>query len=190
MSRTRRVTTLAMSLAVFAITGVPVAALAIVPVVDISAQPQWILNIANQTTQITHQVSQIARLTQQVQAAKQNLQSYQGRGLWVQLTQRLVNLRAQIAQARRTSQISGSVADAQITQMNQEIATAQRLQQLADTSSGGLQAAQAQSRLTAELVAQIAEQRQLSLSQAKQVEFEQQEAMDRFHAPAQRPSTY
>jgi type IV secretion system protein TrbJ len=148
------------------------------------------LNAVHFLTQIQNQINQINQLTTQINNERQNLQTYSSRGLWTQLQQRLVNLRSQIQNAVNSAQIAGGVADAQIAQMNQEIGTVQSLENLANNSTGNLAAQQASARLQSELISQIAEERQLTLAQVKQVQLEEQEALQRYHNKAQNPSTY
>ncbi len=148
------------------------------------------VNAVHLIVQVRNQLNQISQLANQIQNERANLQNFNTRGLWTRLQQRLVNLQAQIQSAQKTDQITGGVADAQMAQMNQEMATLQQLERLANGSGGNLQAQQAQARLQAEMIAQLQEQRQLTIAQLKQAQIEADQAMKRLHAPSQDPSTY
>jgi len=148
------------------------------------------LNAVHFIAQIQNQLNQINQLAAQIQIQKTNLQTFSGRGLWTQLQQRLINLQSQISSARKTNQITGGVADAQMSQMSQEMATLQNLENLANGSGGNVQAQQAQARLQAEMIAQLQEQRQLTLAQLKQAQIEADQAMQRYHGTSQDPSSY
>jgi predicted methyltransferase len=148
------------------------------------------LNEVHFIAQIENQINQISQVATQIQNQRTNLQTYSGSGLWTRLQQRLVSLQAQIANARKTDQITGGVADAQMAQMNQEMATLNNLENLANGSVGNVQAQQAQARLQSEMIAQLQEQRQLTLAQLKQAQIEADQAMQRYHGAAQDPSSY
>lgn len=155
---------------------------------------QWLVhdpvNGVQLILQVQKQVRQISELAIQIENQKTNLQNFSARGAWTRLQQRLVNLQAEIANAQKTDQITGGVADAQMSQMNQEIATLQRLENLANGSNGNLQAQQAQARLQAEMIAQLQEQRQLTIAQLKQAQIEADEAMRFYHGQSLDPSSY
>ena len=149
-----------------------------------------IQSVSHQVTQIANQAITIKNQALQIKQGAANLSTYSNVGQWSDLSARLLSLEGVVQSAARRHAISGDVADAQIQRMQQEIATLRGLERLANGSSGALQAETASARLEAELVAQLQEQRQLSLAQIKQQQLAEQEALNRYHGPATRPDQY
>lgn len=148
------------------------------------------LNAVHLITSVAHQITQITNQATQIEQAATNLRSYANAGSWADLATRLTNLQTVIQNAAAQHRISGSVADAQIAQMSKEITTLDTLERLANGSSGALQAQSASARLQAELVSQLQEQRQLTLSQIKQQQLAEDEALKRYHGHSTPPDQY
>ena len=148
------------------------------------------LNALHLIQSVSQQVTQITNQATQIRQTAANLKNYSTVGGWVDLSTRLTNLQNVVKNAAAQHKISGSVADAQISQMSQEIATLNTLQRLANGSGGALQAQSASTRLQAELVTQLQEQRQLTLAQIKQQQLAEQEAIKRYYGPSTPPDQY
>jgi conjugal transfer/entry exclusion protein len=153
------------------------------PLATTASTLHFISVIANQATQLQHMVTQL-------QNESINLRTFTNVGQWTQVQQRLAQLRTVITTAKTTGAITGNVADAQIARMNSELATVNSLENLANTSTGNVQAQQAMARLQAEMIAQLHEQRDLTLAQLKQTQLENADALAKYHAKPQDPSTY
>jgi len=134
-----------------------------------------------------HFLAQIQNQVQQINDAIANSRTYTGG--WSNIRQRLVNLRQMVAQWNAQTSLSGTVADAQMQQLDGELATIGQLQQLGNSAQGRMQAIQVQNRLQAELVSQLHEQRQLTLAQIKQDQLEKDAALRRFYSQKLNPTT-
>lgn len=135
-----------------------------------------------------HFLAQVRNQIQQINDAIANSRTYIGG--WSNIRQRLLNLRQMVSQWNAQSNLSGTVADAQIQQLDNELKTIGQLQQLGDSAQGRMQAIQVQNRLQAELISQLHEQRQLTLSQIKQDQLEKQDAMRRFYGRPTNPTDF
>ncbi len=135
-----------------------------------------------------HFLAQVANQVRQINYDIANLKSYSGG--WSNIRTRLVDLRQMVARWNAQTSISGSVADVQLQHLDSELSTISQLQQLSDSAQGRMQAMQAQTRLQAELLSQLHEQRQLTLAQIKQDQLEREDALRRFHQLGPSPTTY
>ena len=135
-----------------------------------------------------HLLAQVQHDIQMVQAAMANLQSYQSS--WTNVGSRLVNMKQLVQTGANNQSISLAVANAQINQIQSELAAIKQLQTLANGAQGNLQIAGAQARLQSEVISQLAEQRQLTISEIEQDQKDKQDALDYYHTPAKDPSTY
>lgn len=135
-----------------------------------------------------HLLAQVQHDIQMVQAATANLQAY--RTSWSNVSARLVNMKQFVQNGANSHSLSLTVANAQINQIQSELAAIKQLETLANGAQGNLQIAGAQARLQSEVISQLAEQRQLTISEIEQDQKEKQDALNYYHTPAKDPRTY
>jgi len=135
-----------------------------------------------------HLLAQVQHDIQMVQAATANLQAY--RTSWSDVSSRLVNMKQFVQNGANSHGLSLTVANAQINQIQSELAAIKQLETLANGAQGNLQIAGAQARLQSEVISQLAEQRQLTIAQIEQDQREKAQAINYYSSAAKYPSEH
>ncbi|MGP6191595.1 MAG: hypothetical protein ACLPSH_16330 [Vulcanimicrobiaceae bacterium] len=148
-----------------------------------TAEAQWLVHdpINNVTLidQKLNQMKQIANEVQQIQYQLRNLTPYSTN--WSSLLSEVTALRAQIL--RNAPTIDN--ANAQLSQMTNEVATLQQLQSMSNGSQGSMQVAQTTNSLVATLIGQVQKQRALTISTIREEEQNKAAAYAALYGPSQ-----
>lgn len=150
-----------------------------------ASQAQWVVH--DPINEI-HLLAQVQHDIQMVQAATANLQAY--RTSWTDVSSRLVNMKQVVQNGATSHALSLTVANAQINQIQSELAAIKQLETLANGAQGNLQIAGAQARLQSEVISQLAEQRQLTIAQIEQDQQEKAQAINYYSSAAKYPSQH
>jgi len=160
-----------------------VAALCFVAVLVARSEAQWVvhdpINGVTLIDQKINQMRQIANQIQQLQNELKNLTPYSTN--WSSVIAQVAALRAQIA--RNAPTIDN--ANAQLTQMSNELSTLQQLQAMSNGSQGSLQAAQTTNSLLANLITQVQKQRALTINAIQEEEQNKRDAYHAVYGPSQ-----
>ena len=159
------------------------AALCLVAALGARVQAQWVVhdpvNGVTLVDQKLNQLKQIANQVKQLEYALRNLKPYSAD--WSSLMAQVAALRAQVTRNRPTI----DNANAQLSQMSDELATLQQLQSMSNNAQGSLQAAQTTNSLIANLIGQMQKQRALTLSSIREEEQNKRDAYAALYGPSQ-----
>lgn len=142
------------------------------------------LNGVQLTTQIEKSVQILKNDVSIAQSEQQNLTT--SRTAWNDIQARLLNLQQMASSGIKNKNFSMAAADAQISQIQTELADIRRWQNAAKNATGNLQAQTANAGLESEIISQLAELRQLSLAE----QMDEQAALKKYHLQATDPSKY
>lgn len=153
------------------------------PSVPNAADAQWVvhdpINGVTLIDQKLNQMRQIANEVQQLQYQLRNLTPYSTN--WSSLVSQITALRAQIIRNAPTV----DNANAQLSQMSNELATLQQLQSLSNNSQGSMQVAQTTNTLVATLIGQVQKQRALTINAIREEEQNKAAAYAALYGPSQ-----
>ncbi len=153
------------------------------PSVPKAADAQWVvhdpINGVTLIDQKLNQMRQIANEVQQLQYQLRNLTPYSTN--WSSLVSQITALRAQIIRNAPTV----DNANAQLSQMSNELATLQQLQSLSNNSQGSMQVAQTTNTLVATLIGQVQKQRALTINAIREEEQNKAAAYAALYGPSQ-----
>jgi len=148
-----------------------------------AAEAQWVvhdpINGVTLIDQKLNQMRQIANEVQQLQYQLRNLTPYSTN--WSSLVSQITALRAQIIRNAPTV----DNANAQLSQMSNELATLQQLQSLSNNSQGSMQVAQTTNTLVATLIGQVQKQRALTINAIREEEQNKAAAYAALYGPSQ-----
>ncbi len=142
------------------------------------------LNGVQLATQVEKSVQILENDVRIAQAEQQNLAV--NRTAWTDIQTRLLNLHQMASNGIKNQNFSMAAANAQISQIQTEFSAIAKWQNAAKNATGNLQAQGANAGLQSEIIAQLAELRQLSLAE----KLDEQTALKRYHTPATDPSKY
>jgi conjugal transfer/entry exclusion protein len=153
------------------------------PSVPKAADAQWVvhdpINGVTLIDQKLNQMRQIANEVQQLQYQLRNLTPYSTN--WSSLVSQITALRAQIIRNAPTV----DNANAQLSQMSNELSTLQQLQSLSNNSQGSMQVAQTTNTLVATLIGQVQKQRALTINAIREEEQNKAAAYAALYGPSQ-----
>ena len=148
-----------------------------------AAEAQWVvhdpINGVTLIDQKLNQMRQIANEVQQLQYQLRNLTPYSTN--WSSLVSQITALRAQIIRNAPTV----DNANAQLSQMGNELSTLQQLQSLSNNSQGSMQVAQTTNTLVATLIGQVQKQRALTINAIREEEQNKAAAYAALYGPSQ-----